>query len=219
MIHAVNFLMYMALFHHQIAYGYKWHFTYAVARENHQPSYRTDIKYLKVWMSVHFSFCAWNPVVLVNPFRSGPVIWIFFFGINTLKQRQNGLHFADDIFKYIFLKDMLILINISLKLVSKGQMYNIPALVQIMAWCRPGDKPLSELMLVILLTLICVSRPQWVNLSKLLYERLPCVTAFIRRFCNENFCNIWHLMATCSDVSSITFILSGQCNHPCRREF
>ena len=32
-----------------------------------------------------------------------------------------------------------------------------------MAWRRPGDKPLSEPMMVILLTHICVTRPQWVN--------------------------------------------------------
>ena len=37
------------------------------------------------------------------------------------------------------------------------------ALVQIMAWRRPGDKPLSEPMMVSLLTHICVTRPQWVN--------------------------------------------------------
>ena len=40
---------------------------------------------------------------------------------------------------------------------------NISALVQIMAWRRPGDKPLSEPMMVSLLTHICVTRPQWVN--------------------------------------------------------
>ena len=40
---------------------------------------------------------------------------------------------------------------------------NIPALVQIMAWRRPGDKPLPEVMLVNSLTHICVTRPQWVN--------------------------------------------------------
>ena len=32
-----------------------------------------------------------------------------------------------------------------------------------MAWRRPGDKPLSELMMVSLLTHICVTRPQWVK--------------------------------------------------------
>ena len=47
---------------------------------------------------------------------------------------------------------MWILINISLKFVPKGQINNIPPLVQIMAWRRSGDKPLSESMMVILLT-------------------------------------------------------------------
>ena len=46
---------------------------------------------------------------------------------------------------------------------TKGPINNIPALVQIMAWCRPGDKPLSEQMMVSLLMHICVTRPQWVN--------------------------------------------------------
>ena len=32
---------------------------------------------------------------------------------------------------------------ISLKLVPNGPVDNIPALVQVMAWCQPGDKPLS----------------------------------------------------------------------------
>ena len=40
---------------------------------------------------------------------------------------------------------------------------NIPALVQIMAWRRSGDKPLSEPMMVNLPTHICVTRPQWVK--------------------------------------------------------
>ena len=34
-----------------------------------------------------------------------------------------------------------------------------------MAWRRPGDKPLSEPMMVNLLMHICVTRPQWVNES------------------------------------------------------
>ena len=68
---------------------------------------------------------------------------------NTLRPRQNGRHFPDDIFKCIFLNEkVLILIKISLKLIPKGSINNIPALVQIMAWRRPGDKPLSEPMMV-----------------------------------------------------------------------
>ena len=69
--------------------------------------------------------------------------------LNTLRPRQNGRDFTDDIFKCIFLNENIhILIKISLKFVHKGPINNIPALVQIMAWHRPGDKPLSELMMV-----------------------------------------------------------------------
>ena len=83
--------------------------------------------------------------------------------VNTLRPRQNGHHFTD-IFKCIFLKENIwITIKISLKFVPMGPINNIPALVQIMAWHRPGDKPLSESMMVSLLTHICVTRPQWVK--------------------------------------------------------
>ena len=61
----------------------------------------------------------------------------------------------------IFLKENVrISIKISLKFVPKSPIGNIPALFRIMAWRRPGDKPLSEAMMVSLLTHICVSRPQ-----------------------------------------------------------
>ena len=84
--------------------------------------------------------------------------------VNTLRPRQNGRHFPDDTFKCIFMNENVrISINISLKFVSKGLINNIPALVHIMAWRRPGDKPLSGPMMVNLLTPICVTRPQWVK--------------------------------------------------------
>ena len=55
---------------------------------------------------------------------------------------------ADDNLKCIFLNEKLcILIQISLKFVPQGPIDIIPALVEIMAWCRPGDKPLSQPML------------------------------------------------------------------------
>ena len=83
---------------------------------------------------------------------------------NTLRPRQNGRHFPDDTFKCIFMNENVgISINISLKFVPKGLINNIPASVQIMAWRRPGDKPLSEPMMISLPTHICVTRPQWVN--------------------------------------------------------
>ena len=73
--------------------------------------------------------------------------------MRMLRPRQNGRHFTDDIFKCIFLNENVsIAIKISLKFVPKGPINNIPALVQIMAWRRPGDEPLSEPMMVSLPT-------------------------------------------------------------------
>ena len=87
--------------------------------------------------------------------------------VNTLRPRQNGRLSPDDIFKWIFLNENLWISNkISLKFVPKGQINNIPALVQIMAWCRSGDKPLSETMMVSLLTHIYATRPQWINICR-----------------------------------------------------
>ena len=84
--------------------------------------------------------------------------------LNTLRPRRNEQHFADGIFKRIFFnKNVWISIQISLKFVPKGPINNIPVLVLIMAWCRSGDKPLSEPMMVSLPTHICVTRPQWVK--------------------------------------------------------
>ena len=55
---------------------------------------------------------------------------------------------ADDMFKCIFLyENDRIHIQISLKLVTKSPVDNMPALVQVMAWRRTGDKPLPELMM------------------------------------------------------------------------
>ena len=84
--------------------------------------------------------------------------------MNTLRPRQNGRRFAYDTFQRIFLNENVrISIEISLKFVPKGPINNNPALVQIMARRRSGDKPLSEPMLVRLPTHICVARPQWVK--------------------------------------------------------
>ena len=83
---------------------------------------------------------------------------------NALRPGEDGRHFPDYIFIYISLnKNALISIKISLKFVPKVPINNIPTLVQIMAWRRPGGKPLSEPMIVSLLMHICVTRPQRVK--------------------------------------------------------
>ena len=53
-----------------------------------------------------------------------------------------------------------IYIKISLKFIPNGPINNISAVVQIMAWLRPGAKLLSEPMAVSLLSHICVTQPQ-----------------------------------------------------------
>ena len=62
--------------------------------------------------------------------------------------RQDGRHLANNNFKCMFLNENdKILIRISLKFVPRSPIDNKPALVQVMAWRRIGDKPLSEPML------------------------------------------------------------------------
>ena len=68
--------------------------------------------------------------------------------INTLRPKQNGRHFPNDIFKCFSLNEnVLISIKISFKFISNAPINNIQALVQIIAWPRPGGKPLSEPMM------------------------------------------------------------------------
>ena len=94
----------------------------------------------------------------VNEARRGPnelthQIWVqpngmgHGYHLNSSRPTRNRRHFADDIFKCFFLNENVwisIRPTISLKFVPKGPINNIPALVQIMAWRRSGDKPLSE---------------------------------------------------------------------------
>ena len=83
---------------------------------------------------------------------STPARWV-----NTLRAGGNGQHFADDIFKRIFFNaNVWTLIKISLKFVPKGRINNIQEFVQLMAWPRPGDNPLSEPMTDSLFTLVCI---------------------------------------------------------------
>ena len=86
---------------------------------------------------------------------------------NTLRPRQNGRNFADGIFKCIFLNENAwIPIKMSMKFVPKGPINNIPALVQIMAWRRPGYKPLPEPMMISLPTHVLVLvQPLWSHLK------------------------------------------------------
>ena len=68
-----------------------------------------------------------------------------------LRLRQNGRHFADDIFKCMSLNEKFWILNkISLKYVPQGLIDRTAVLVQIMAWHRTGNNPLS-----VIITWLC----------------------------------------------------------------
>ena len=73
----------------------------------------------------------------------------FHIHFNSSPPGQNGRHFADDIFRCIFVNEMfcILLKKKSLNFIPKGPIDNNQALVKIMACCRIDDKPLSEPML------------------------------------------------------------------------
>ena len=67
---------------------------------------------------------------------------------NTLRPRENGRHFADNICKCICMNENLcILFQIPLNFIPKGPIDNKLAMVQVTVWRRTGAKPLPELML------------------------------------------------------------------------
>ena len=63
-----------------------------------------------------------------------------------LRSRQNGRQFLNDLFFQFYFENenIWISIKISLKFIPKGPVNNIPAMVYMMTWRRPGDKSLSE---------------------------------------------------------------------------
>ena len=118
---------------------------------------------------------------------------------NTLRPRQDGGHFPDDVFKCIFMNENAwISIKISLRFVPKGPINNIAALIQIMTWRPPGDKLLSEPMIVKLPTHICVTRPQWVK-----SRRFVTGIYLMKQFANNWCLTCCQCTKVCSHVSRI----------------
>ena len=75
------------------------------------------------------------------------ILFILLFDLTHLPLDKNGCHFADDIFKSIFVNEKFyILIPISLKFVPEVPIDNESALVQVMVWGQTGTKPLPESM-------------------------------------------------------------------------
>ena len=114
-------------------------------------------------LTVTFHYPAHAIITRDSPLQSGNK-WGGEKRTYTLRPRQDGRQFPDHFIKCIFLNENVwISIRISLKFVPRGPINNIPSLVQIMAWHRPGDKPLSEPMMVSLLMHICVTWPHGLN--------------------------------------------------------
>ena len=138
------------------------------------------------WFNVtfHYTHNKYNNTLLEfsSPFASwSHWPWTCWWSVNTLRPRQDGLYFVDDVLKCIFLNEnMWISLKSPLKFIPRGPFNNIPALVQIMACRRPGNKPLSESMLVFVPTHICVTRPQWVKmyLYRYIWNRLLVILYF-----------------------------------------
>ena len=91
---------------------------------------------------------------------AGKLAWVQGIGagtvINTLRPRQNGRHFADNIFNYIFFSEKVwISIMIFLRFVPDGPTNNISS--------NGSYNGLAPTRMVSLLTHICVTQPQWVN--------------------------------------------------------
>ena len=138
------------------------------------------LTYLSDWCLGSLTFWNWfftAHVILPFIWYAAILAVIASYSFISLRTRQIGHHFPNNIFKGIFLNENVwISIEISLKCVPKGPINNIPALVQIMAGHQPGDKPLSELIMVSLLMHICITWPQWVILAFSIF--IHCVIPF-----------------------------------------
>ena len=136
-----------------------WFLVYAIFWENYE-HWKASI-----WYMVICSLKVYNIFWRNYELWKASIWYIMICSFNTLRPRQNGRHFADDILKCIFLNENVwISINISMRFVPSGPINNVPTFVQVMAWRRPGDNPLSEPMMVRLPTHICVTR--WMVYTK-----------------------------------------------------
>ena len=93
---------------------------------------------------IHVHVLIYHCSTVDNQYYTRPSLWRY-HNIITLRPRPRGRDKMAAILKWIFLNENVwISIQISLKFVPWGPLNNIPSMVQIMAWHRPGDKPLSE---------------------------------------------------------------------------
>ena len=105
----------------------------------------------------------WFILQFTYSYYSGLLHWLFWLSLDTevvtsqwqwnkpgLLTHWNGRHFPDGISKWISLNENgSIFIKSSPKFVPKDPISIIPAMVQIIAWRRPGDKLFSEPMMFV----------------------------------------------------------------------
>ena len=122
--------------------GLTWHPTYACCHDGITSHTESNRNLAKIQFS-HFLFLSiqiYPSEIFVehNSMKAGVCT-----KSHSSPPGQNDCHFAGAIFKCIFMNGRFcIFIQITLKFVPKGQIDNRPALVQVMAWRRTGDKPL-----------------------------------------------------------------------------
>ena len=121
---------------------------------------------------------------------------------NTLRPRQNCRHSPYNIFKCNFVNEnVLISIKIWLKFVPKGPLSNILASVQMMAWQRPDNKPLSQPMLASLLSYISACVTLWRQLQTRFWDARPRASvknnnlwfSYFFRLVRTNYCRFFPL--------------------------
>ena len=94
-------------------------------------------------LSTHWPVHQWLLLIILEELDQNRMI-----PLTHLPLDKMAAVWADDIFKWISLnKNDSIQIQISLKFVPKSPIDNKSALVQVMAWCRTGNKPLPEPMM------------------------------------------------------------------------
>ena len=88
-----------------------------------------------------------------------------FWSCHLIEARTKWPPFSRHFQMHLLNENVWIVIKISLKFVPQDPLNNIPVLVQIMAWRRPGDNLSLYLKQwwPILMMYICITRPQWVN--------------------------------------------------------
>ena len=104
--------------------------------------------------------------------------WMCLWGCSCLAvvithwDRGNMATVSQKTFSNTFSSTKMFAFHLNFTEVHSYKSSKIPALFQIMAWCHPGDKPLSETMMVRLRMYICVTQPQWVSGDSLEYMSL-----------------------------------------------